>query len=247
MFGATLKKLRLQKRLSQEQLANKMYVVRQTVSKWETGLSAPKAEELKSLSSILKVPLDQLLGIHDEFVNEHHAVSRSSKYTTSFEDNCLVAARKEEMIAGITNHLEEMNESGVIIWHDFIMSIPIKERWMASTSKERIAELDAIATQREQDAAQKKERAAKEAEQKESEKREQIYRDYARMFNAIKTVDIPTRYDLTVGELQAIDFVCGGIRRYFPEYAYSVAGAYFKYGFVKGKRYEKACAKKKQK
>ena len=66
------------------------------------------------------------------------------------------------------------------------------------------------------------------------------------MFNAIKTIDVPTRYDLEIGEIQAIDCICGGISRYFPEYAFSVAGNYFKYGFVKGMRYAKAKAKKKQ-
>ena len=118
---------------------------------------------------------------------------------------------------------------------------------MASTSQERIAELDEIAAQREQEAAQEKEKAKKEAQQIADAKREQIYHDCARMFNAIKNVEIPTRYDLTVGEIQAIDFICGEIHRFFPEYAYSVACKYFDYGFVKGMRYATARAKKKHK
>ena len=41
-FGENLRKLRKLKKLSQEQLAEKMNVSRQSVSKWETGLSFPK-------------------------------------------------------------------------------------------------------------------------------------------------------------------------------------------------------------
>ena len=118
---------------------------------------------------------------------------------------------------------------------------------MTSTSQERIAELDAFAAQHEQEAAMEKEKKAREAQQIADAKREQIYRDHARMFNAIKTVNIPSRYDLSIGEIEAIDFVCGEIRRYFPEYAYSVACKYFDYGFVKGMRYATARAKKKHK
>lgn len=186
-----------------------------------------------------------LLGKDNGLANENHAVSGRSEHAKSFDGNYPAAAKKKEMIASITNRLEEMNEAGVTALYDFITAFPLKERWMASTSKERIAELDAIKAQREQEAAQEKERAAKEAEEKATSKREQIYRDYAGMFSAINKVKMPTRYDLTVGEIQAIDLVCGEIRRFFPEYAYSVAGKYFDYGFVKGMRYAKARAKKK--
>lgn len=147
--------------------------------------------------------------------NENYAASGITEHAESSNGNCHATAKKEEMIASITNCLEEMNEAGVTALYDFITVFPVKERWMASTSKERIAELDAIEAQREQEAAQEKERTAKEAEEKATAKREQIYRDYAGMFNAIKKVKMPTRYDLTVGEIQAIDFVCCEIRRFF--------------------------------
>ena len=39
MFGEILKKLRLHKGLSQEKIANELHVVRQTISKWEMGVS----------------------------------------------------------------------------------------------------------------------------------------------------------------------------------------------------------------
>lgn len=241
MFGLRLKEFRLQKGLSQEHLAEKMYVVRQTISKWENGLSFPSAEQLIILTKLLEVPLDVLLGINDDLENERPTASEPSELA----GNCPVMSKKEEMIAGITSRLEGMNEAGVASLFEIIMLIPIKERWRASTSQERIAELEAIASQRRQEEALEKEKAAKEAKQMADAKREQIYHDYARMFNAIKKVKIPIRYDLSLGEIQAIDFVCGGIRRYFPEYAFSVACKHFDYGFVKGMRYATAQSKKK--
>ncbi len=245
MNGSRLKELRLQKGFSQEYVAELMHVVRQTVSNWEREKSSLSADQLQSLSSLYGVSLAQFFGSADDISNEHHTTLMQTAHAESSKDDSHVAVKKEEMITSITNRLEEMNETGVTALYDFITLFPLKERWMASTSKERIAELDAIKAQREQEAAQEKERAAKEAEAKATEKREQIYRDYAGMFSAIKKVKIPTRYDLSIGEIEAIDFVCGEISRCFPEYAYSVASKYFDYGFVKGMRYATAQSKKK--
>lgn len=246
MFGKILKKLRLHKGLSQEKIANELHVVRQTISKWETGASSPYVEQLESILNLFDIEPNLLFGKNGGSSNEHHAVSGRYEHSKFSNGNCPDAAKKEEMIASIINRLEEMNESGVNALYDFITVFPVKERWMASTSKERIVELDAIEAQREQEAAQEKERTAKEAEEKATAKRKQLYRDYARMFNAINTVDIPTRYDMTIGEIEAIDFVCGEVRRYFPEYAFSVANKYFDYGFVNGMRCAKARTQQKK-
>ena len=245
MFGENLKKLRLNRGLSQEKIANELHVVRQTISKWETGASSPYLEQLEGILSLFDIEPNLLFGKNGGLANENHAVSGRAERAESSNGNCPATAKKKEMITSITNRLKEMNEAGVTALYDFITVFPVKERWMASTSKERIAELDAIEAQREQEAAQEKERTAKEAEEKATAKREQIYRDYAGMFNAIKKVKMPTRYDLSIGEIEAIDFVCGEISRCFPEYAYSVASKYFDYGFVKGMRCAKAQAKKK--
>ncbi len=62
MFGENLKTLRKQKGFSQEELAARLHVVRQTVSKWEKSLSVPDADTLIQLSEILEVPVSKLLG-----------------------------------------------------------------------------------------------------------------------------------------------------------------------------------------
>ncbi len=62
MLSENIRNFRKAKALSQEELAAKLHVVRQTVSKWETGLSVPDAELLVALSEVLETPVGVLLG-----------------------------------------------------------------------------------------------------------------------------------------------------------------------------------------
>ena len=62
MLHENIKALRKSKGLSQEELAIKLNVVRQTVSKWEQGLSVPDADMLISLSEAFETPVSTLLG-----------------------------------------------------------------------------------------------------------------------------------------------------------------------------------------
>lgn len=62
MFQDNLKALRKQKGYTQESLAIQLHVVRQTVSKWEKGLSVPDAELLQRIAEVLEVDVVQLLG-----------------------------------------------------------------------------------------------------------------------------------------------------------------------------------------
>ena len=62
MLNENLKMLRKEKGFSQEELASKVHVVRQTVSKWEKGLSVPDAEMLVQIADVFEVPVSRLLG-----------------------------------------------------------------------------------------------------------------------------------------------------------------------------------------
>lgn len=62
MLNENIKAMRKAKGLSQEELAARLNVVRQTVSKWETGLSVPDADLLISLSEQLDTSVSTLLG-----------------------------------------------------------------------------------------------------------------------------------------------------------------------------------------
>lgn len=62
MLNENMKAIRKSKGLSQEELAVKLNVVRQTISKWEQGLSVPDSEMLISISEALETPVSALLG-----------------------------------------------------------------------------------------------------------------------------------------------------------------------------------------
>ena len=62
MLNENLKAARKAKGLSQEELAIKLNVVRQTISKWEQGLSVPDSDLLISISEALETPISALLG-----------------------------------------------------------------------------------------------------------------------------------------------------------------------------------------
>lgn len=62
MLSENIKTIRRSKGLSQEALASKLNVVRQTISKWEKGLSVPDSEMLMALSEVLEAPVSVLLG-----------------------------------------------------------------------------------------------------------------------------------------------------------------------------------------
>lgn len=83
MLSENIKALRKSKGLSQEELAVKLNVVRQTVSKWEQGLSVPDADMLIALSEALEAPVSVLLG---------------ETVTEAREDELRVIAEKLEVI-----------------------------------------------------------------------------------------------------------------------------------------------------
>lgn len=62
MLKENIKSARKSKGFSQEELAIKLNVVRQTISKWEQGLSVPDSEMLVSISETLDIPVSTLLG-----------------------------------------------------------------------------------------------------------------------------------------------------------------------------------------
>lgn len=73
MLSENIKTLRAQRGYSQAVLADRLHVVRQTVSKWEKGLSVPDADMLTKLADALEVSVSELLGspvARDADINE---------------------------------------------------------------------------------------------------------------------------------------------------------------------------------
>ena len=96
MFNETLKTMRKAKGYTQEELAIKLSVVRQTVSKWEKGLSVPDADVLSKIADILETKVSILLG-----------------GTIPDEDNKDVIA---EQLAKISEQMSIKNKRSKIIW-----------------------------------------------------------------------------------------------------------------------------------
>lgn len=74
-FGKTLAKLRKERKLTQQELADLLNVTNKTISKWETNTTAPDIDTLKRISQVLKVPVDVLLGNSKLTITD-----KSSKY-----------------------------------------------------------------------------------------------------------------------------------------------------------------------
>lgn len=95
MLNENIRNLRKAKGLSQEELAIKLNVVRQTVSKWESGLSVPDSIMLVSLAEEMDTSVSTLLGeaVQEEYLNEGNLKNISEK----LEVINLQLAKKGEM------------------------------------------------------------------------------------------------------------------------------------------------------
>ncbi len=105
-FNNKLYELRKQKGLSQEELAGRLNVSRQTISKWEVGESAPDMDNLVSISELFGVSLDELvLDKTPEQEQPSVQVVRSELYSDIKEhvltDDNKKKAKKGLKIAGI--------------------------------------------------------------------------------------------------------------------------------------------------
>ncbi len=76
-FSTRLKDLRAQSALSQEQLARRIGVSRQAITKWESGAGRPELESLVALADVFTVSVDALLGVARRIpVRKRHELRR---------------------------------------------------------------------------------------------------------------------------------------------------------------------------
>lgn len=126
MFHENLKTLRKNKGMSQEQLAVKLHVVRQTVSKWEKQLSVPDAETLMRIAEVLEVSVNDLLGAP---IAEKEGMSDVAEQLSRLND--LIATQIQDrrdlgrkiknavIIAGIFIFIIAIYPSWCDMWHEF--------------------------------------------------------------------------------------------------------------------------------
>ena len=92
-FSNRLYELRKQKGLSQEELAGRIHVSRQTVSKWELGDSTPDLEKLVALGDLFEISLDEMvLGIKAE--SEQIPVEKTETFLEQVEEKVLTQENK---------------------------------------------------------------------------------------------------------------------------------------------------------
>lgn len=107
MLHENIKNLRKAKGLSQEELALRLHVVRQTISKWEQGLSVPDSQMLLSLADELDTSVSMLLGesVPDQNLSEMNLKSISEKLENI---NLQLAERRELQIRRIRRLLSSL-------------------------------------------------------------------------------------------------------------------------------------------
>ena len=98
MLKDNLKTLRKNKGLSQEELSIKLNVVRQTISKWETGLSVPDAEMLVKISELFETPVSEILGesIEKKEINDLKVISEKLEVINEQLSNYQKEKRKKK-------------------------------------------------------------------------------------------------------------------------------------------------------
>ena len=100
-FNNKLYELRKQKGLSQEELANRLNVSRQTVSKWEVGESSPDMEKLVAISELFDISLDEL--VLDKAVKKEEASEQivKSELYNDIKEHVLTEDNKKKAKKGL--------------------------------------------------------------------------------------------------------------------------------------------------
>ncbi len=100
-FNNKLYELRKQKGFSQEELANRLNVSRQTISKWEVGEFTPDMEKLVAISDLFEVSLDELVkGEEPKLAEPSEQIVKSELYS-DIKEQVLTVDNKEKAKKGI--------------------------------------------------------------------------------------------------------------------------------------------------
>ncbi|MCM1365053.1 MAG: helix-turn-helix domain-containing protein [Faecalibacterium sp.] len=109
MFGEKLKKLRTYNNLTQDELAEKIFVTRTAVSKWETNKGYPSIDSLKQLSNLFGISIDQLIA-DDDIENKRLIDERKSRKFYWYAICCLVVAT----VSSIVTYFAKVPYLGII-------------------------------------------------------------------------------------------------------------------------------------
>ncbi len=97
MINENIKSARKAKGFTQEEMAIRLNVVRQTISKWEKGLSVPDADMLIKIAELLEVPVTELLGVSQNNMQQASCDTTIEELTKQLADlNEQLAMKKQE-------------------------------------------------------------------------------------------------------------------------------------------------------
>ncbi len=113
-LGSNLSKFRKENNLSQEMVALKLNVSRQTVSKWELDLALPNIEQVKNLSFLYDVDLVTLVD-DDQVMNEIKAVMRNTTEDNVEQVNWTKVWSKKYPVLGIYQEVVDVEKYGKVI------------------------------------------------------------------------------------------------------------------------------------
>lgn len=115
--GQIIAELRTEAGITQEQLAEKLFVSRDLVSKWETGKRLPSFEVIRKLSSIFEVSPDELINPEARLLDE-----LESCFPGDFDPE---AAELKELLNAFLNDLSDRNRS-VFVRRYYFFETPTK-------------------------------------------------------------------------------------------------------------------------
>ena len=111
MFNENLKIIRKAKGYTQEELAIKIHVVRQTISKWEKGLSVPDADTLSKLADVLEIKVSELLGSE---IKEETNKNEVSEQLAKISEQLALKNRRHKRIWKVIGFINFVAESVII-------------------------------------------------------------------------------------------------------------------------------------
>ena len=140
--------LRTKRGLSQDELAENVYVTRQAVSRWETGETVPNTETLKLLSKLFDVSINTLLGsprklicqccgmpLDDSSISKENDGTFNEEYCKwCYNDGKFVYTSLEELTDFLVEHMSNENWSSEQALSYFNSLLPTLNHWKKSNS-----------------------------------------------------------------------------------------------------------------
>lgn len=132
-FGEKLKKLRTDNELTQDKLAEKIFVTRTAISKWENNKGYPNIDSLKQLSTLFDISIDELISDTD-VENKHLLDEAQSRRYYWYAMICLVIATTSAVVFYFTQiqYINGLSICSVIAYIVFGLLSKPKYKRMAS-------------------------------------------------------------------------------------------------------------------